>query len=304
MTASGWFDYKGWWLHLDGDDPDLARFASAHESHHKQLQDSTSFGALTRVVAALAGHRGFEQLGDVALASEFVHEAFATWAPATALGWDQTKLFGAYPAYRRYYLAMDELTVPLRSPYLRFHAVHATSRACLQTTAATIAIERGLENFELSSLRHRDHPDARFAALLRDPPAWEAVEQALEESGVSAGSLARLLDAPTLTAEMFAPPLASCWQAANEACYRLVAVQLEQTGSTTLDHEGHLSVTPHLLAAAAALIPGRSRGLEPGRTRRQRSSCATTNQKASPSPNRCPRPSCQARRRPRRSSPT
>src|SRR3954454_24826221 len=51
VTASGWFGHDRWWLHLPGDDPKSAQFASAHESHHKQLQDSTSYGALVRVLA-------------------------------------------------------------------------------------------------------------------------------------------------------------------------------------------------------------------------------------------------------------
>jgi hypothetical protein len=271
MTAEGWFDHNSWWLHLEGDDPDLTRFASAHESHHKQLQDSTSYGALTRVIAALAAHRRFEHLRETAIeltsASQFVHEAFATWAPAAALGWDAAKLLDAYPTYRRYYLAMDRLVAPLPSPYLRFHAVHAASRACLQTAAATIAIEVGLANFELSALRYRDHPDERFAALLADPPSWEAAENLIQGMADRDPTMAHLLDAASLSAEMFAPGLAEHWQAANEACYREVANHLYQAGSATLDHEGHLTVTPRLLAAANALIGGQGLGLDPGQRR-------------------------------------
>jgi len=59
VTEAAWggFEHDGWWIHQPGDSVRSTQFASAHESHHRQLQDSTSHGAVAHVGARLAGAR-------------------------------------------------------------------------------------------------------------------------------------------------------------------------------------------------------------------------------------------------------
>lgn len=271
MTSSGWFGNDGWWLHLTGDDPDSAQFASAHESHHKQLQDSTSYGCLTRVLAELGQEAPLSRFDAVAaqltVASEHVQEAFASWLPAAALGWSRDRLLDAYPAYERYFDAMAGIVGGLSSPYLRFHAAHAVGRACMQTTAIDEALGVGLDKFTLADLRHRDLPNARFATLRRDQPDWTEVSNDLALKAVSDGTLRLLIEAPDLRADLFAPALADVWQLVNETLYDLVARQLQRTGLLTIDHDGHLDRTPCLLAEARRLA-SRPLDLESGGPRR------------------------------------
>lgn len=51
--TSGSFDYDRWHLRQPGDDSNSAQFASVHESHHKQFQDSTRLGAVARIYHSL-----------------------------------------------------------------------------------------------------------------------------------------------------------------------------------------------------------------------------------------------------------
>jgi hypothetical protein len=85
-SASGEFHHDGWHLRQPHEDVRSTQFASAHESHHKQLQDSTSFGAVARICHELGAATGDGRYAALAqgltAASRFVQEAFASWLPA------------------------------------------------------------------------------------------------------------------------------------------------------------------------------------------------------------------------------
>ena len=53
-SASGWFDHHGWWINTGSAEPASVLLASAHESNHRQLEHSTTFGAVTLTMHRLA----------------------------------------------------------------------------------------------------------------------------------------------------------------------------------------------------------------------------------------------------------
>jgi hypothetical protein len=118
----GWFNYEGWLLRGGGNESTAGQFASAHESHHKQLADSTAFGALTRVLRGIDPARA----SPFNRASGSVQEAFASWEPAIALKWGRADVGSVYPGYLRHRDAMERAIVATSSPYLR----------CMQRTPA------------------------------------------------------------------------------------------------------------------------------------------------------------------------
>lgn len=269
--ASGLFEHDGWRLDQSSDDPRTAQFASAHESHHKQLQDSTSHGALARVYHELGmttGRPRFRELAvEVTAASKNVQEAFASWLPAAALSWDRAALVAHYPAYRRYYDSLDSLVGNITSPYARFHAAHAICRCCMQTTIIESALAVGLENFSLADVRGRDLPDSRFALLRRHPPVWDEPMSRLERLAADDERLAVLLSAQVLTAELFALEMDDIWQQVNRLVYDAVAADLVARGAATLALDGHLELTPKLIAHAEHI--GGKLDVEAGHARRR-----------------------------------
>jgi hypothetical protein len=258
-SAWGGFDHDGWWIRQPGDDARSAQFASAHESHHKQLQDSTSHGALAAVYFDLAKTTGDEtpraQARLLTDQSRNVQEAFASWLPARALGWSRDEVAAAYPQYVRHYDAIDRLVAGIASPYLRFHAAHAVARACLQTTVVQQALAAGLSSFAAARLRSRDVPDNRFALLCRRPPDWSPVCERLVAAPAASGPAAvlrRLAAADRLTVELFHPENEPAWSLANQAMYDVAVQALAGAGCVTIGLNEHLDQVPALLLAAAA----------------------------------------------------
>ncbi|MGI8335190.1 hypothetical protein ACRYCC_35020 [Actinomadura scrupuli] len=247
ISASGSFDHDGWSLHQSGDDPRTAQFASAHESHHKQLQDSTSYGAVARIYHSLGvatGEPRYRRLaGRLTKASEQVQEAFASWSPAVALGWSRAQVIERYPAYHRHFDAMAGIVDSVDSLYLRLHAAHAAARACMQTTIIERVVEVGLRDFTLAHLRERELPATRFVRLRTRPPRWNAHIPASGDERP-----ARLIDAEKLTADLFSVEFEDLWTLVNGAMYAAVVEVLG--GDGTLEVNGHLDWTPALVAAA------------------------------------------------------
>jgi hypothetical protein len=256
--STGSFFPDGWQLDQPGDDPRSAQFASAHESHHKQLQDSTSYGALARVYFAMARASSDERYLSLARqltkASERVQEAFASWGPAMALGWNLQQLTAAYPEYRSHYLAMEGIVGSIASPYVRLQAAHAVARACMQTVIIERALQAGLTNFSLSMIRNRELPDSRFAALRRRPPLWH--ECTFPDTDPR---LAWLTGRSELTTDMFDREFEDLWVMANGVCYAAAVAALDGSRYNTANYGGtlgtddHLDWTPRLIEAAGHL---------------------------------------------------
>lgn len=245
----GWFDYEGW--RVGGGAGRAGQFASAHESHHKQLSDSTIWGVLTRVLLRLPDGRsraaGFNRAGASA------QEAFATWAPVAALGWDVEQLAIDFPDYLRHWQAMNRaVSAAADVPYLALHAAHATARSCLQAPVLDVVLETGLANCTIADVPRRLRPDHRFATLQRAPVDWPAVLNELDHSITDPRWLV-LRDAPKLDAALFAEDLQPVWAAVNDVVYAACARQLAAHGCPTLANEGHRGEIARLLEAAAPL---------------------------------------------------
>lgn len=278
-SVSGRFSLDGWWVHLPTDEPQAAQYASAHESHHLQLQNSSSFGSVQRTLVELHALTGDERYRTAVAAltdlCRVVQEGFATWAPALVIGWDVEELSERFPAYARHYRSFDRLLRAIGAPYLRLHAGHALARACMQPPIIGIALEQGLDAFRPAHLRQRDQPDARFAVLRRIGIDWSEPVNAITHALEGRRDQQLLLGADSLTAEHFAPRHADVWEIANRAMYDAVFRRLAARGIPTIAYDGHLAETPGLLEAAGRLA-GRPLRLEPGDARRpERSALAS-----------------------------
>jgi hypothetical protein len=245
----GWFDYEGW--RVGAGSGRAGQFASAHESHHKQLSDSTIWGVLTRVLLRLPNGRSRAAWFNRAGAS--AQEAFATWAPAAALGWDVEQLAVDFPDYLRHWQAMDRaVSAAADAPYLALHAAHATARSCLQAPVLDVVLDAGLANCTIADVPRRLRPDHRVAILQRAPVDWPAVLTELDDA-VTEQRWPALRDAPVLTAALFTEDLQPVWAAVNDVVYAACARQLAAHGCPTLPNDGHRLEIAQLLEAARPL---------------------------------------------------
>lgn len=252
-AASGWFDGSTWWIRTFAAGERAIEYASAHESHHRQLHSSTTFGGLARIIDELPSARSQVVARDLKRACSRTHEAFACWTPAHALGWTRAELVAVYEGYGTPFDEMQALVESTRHPYLALHAAHAVARACLQPPVAEIVRKVGLEHVQLADFRASLQPDRRFQALLRRAIAWE------EPIGRLAGRLAghegwqEVLGNQRLTASALRPELTSLWEEVNREMFDAVAEQLRRLGFPTSEHDGQLAELAELSAEANRL---------------------------------------------------
>jgi len=259
--SSGRFAYERWWLEV-GDDDRAAEYASAHESHHKQLSDSTAFGVLARLVSEL-GEKNAELAHGLMRAAEPVQEAFACWAPLMALRWTPTELADVYPAYVRHWRAMEDVVGQVAAPYVRFHAAHAVARVCMQAPVDEIVTAVGFERLRLADISRWERPDQRFAQLRRAPPAWPSLLQRLEQHFAKDDRFQFVVDADELTAALFAVDLRELWTRVNCAVYDVLVGHLAAMGFRTLAYDGLPAANARLIAAAAHVDGGKKLGIAP-----------------------------------------
>ena len=257
-SASGWFDQHNWWVQSHGADPSSILLASAHESNHRQLQYSTVFGALTLTMHRLSNRTDDGRstiVSSFVKCSEAVHEAFATWCSITALGRLRADL-ADYSLYLRHWDAADRLVGGIESPYIRFHAVHAIARVCMQAPTAQIALDVGLDRLGLCDVAEKHRPDHRFVLLRRRPPSWNAAIAELGRIADDDAMLQELIERPELAADSFDTSRHEHWQTVNRVLYQHIADHLTVFGCETVPHEGHLEWTKPLLNAAERIIGG------------------------------------------------
>lgn len=252
--SEGWFNYEGWLLRGGRDESAAGRFASAHESHHKQLADSTAFGALTRVLRGVDPTRatGFNRVCSP------VQEAFASWAPAIALGLGRDQVAQAYPGYLRHWDSMERAIALAASPYLRLQAAHACARAAMQAPVIDIALDVGLARLTMAHIRRYDRPDHRFALLHRHPVDWPAIARTLDIELAVESRWPAVRDAGELHAGLFAPDLRDLWLQVNIACYEACTGRLAQYGCRSLDHDEHREQIARLVETTTTSLSARS----------------------------------------------
>ena len=249
--GEGWFAYEGWLLGGVRESGKADQFASAHESHHKQLADSTAFGLLCRALRQLESTEAARRARAFNRTTAPVQEAFASWTPATAIGWTRNDLYAAYPAYAGHWDVMDRITSLAPSPYLAVHAAHASARASMQAPVIDIALQVGLRDLELADIPRRLRPDHRFATLQRHPIDWKALVARIDAALVADPRWAELQSARSLSAEMFSSPVRTIWATVNDTVYAAFAEILDANHCPTLTNEGHHGELRSLLAAAA-----------------------------------------------------
>lgn len=268
--ASGWFDHHRWWIDLATADDRESELATAHESNHRQLAYSTTFGILSLVLDELASERPGSHLRatveDLVSCSERTHECFATWASVVSLGRGADTLED-HPQYLQYFRAGEHLVALLAHPYLQIHGLHAVARACMQPPVIIEAVAAGLTDVTLADLPSRLRPDTRFQYLRRGPFTWSGAAPALETLLRDDSVLAELVGRHQLTAEMFSPANHGTWQHLNELLYAHVAGHLNDAGYPTMGHNDHLAEASTLLDEAARLNEGKRlsvAAVEPG----------------------------------------
>ena len=273
-ASRGAYEPVAWQVVLRDDSrSDRARFVSLHESFHADLNDSTAFGTLLHLVAYLvrsgAETRYAALLDDLILACRRTHECFATSLALLVMeasGADGQLLLDAYPAYRHHAAVGEELVRAFRGRWLRYHAVTAATRACMQSSVVARIAAVGLGSFTAADLLRLERPDERLR-LLRgrlDPTFWEQV---------LAGARAAAPDLPgwaeIAAEERGGEPFAAGFEERHdllsrrtmEAFYASVAAELDAGGAPTLPFDGHVAFVAPLVEQAARLAPaGAARG--------------------------------------------
>ncbi|RJO66523.1 MAG: hypothetical protein C4523_12260 [Myxococcales bacterium] len=251
---------------------DQAALVSLHESLHSTLTDTTAYGSLLHVYADLAGRlpeekiflRTFRALLD---RCRITHESYATYLSMMIMGQGKpdTGLLENYPDYLRYYRIGEVLGNGFSGSYLRHSAAAAALRLCMQGTAAETALVRGLRDFRLSDIRHRDYPDQRLKALSKevsakfwqeayerakrvrpDFPAWAVFDASESDDGLYEDAVAEEFDeASRYLLESFHDALAGL---------------LNDVGLASLSWDGQREFTARLLDKAKELTPPGSSG--------------------------------------------
>jgi hypothetical protein len=165
--TQGLYRWSGWTV-AGVPHPDLAvaRLTETHEYFHRQLDDTTAFGGLVAVYAALVTARpgdGWDQARDRLQAmSDVVHE---THAVGMSLLTTQRRLapIDGYPLYDRYVDILRQLVGDDTHPWVALAALRATATACMQTPALTDALAAGLAD--------REGP-GRYAVRAAGGEAW------------------------------------------------------------------------------------------------------------------------------------
>lgn len=253
MPASGWFDGSSWWIRTFAAGPRAIEYASAHESHHRQLHSSTTFGGLARILDELALDHAGAVARDLKGACSRTHEAFACWTPAHALGWSRAELVSIYDGYGTPFDEMQVLVEGTGHPYLALHAAHAVARACMQPPVTDVVRAVGLERVALADFRASLRPDRRFQALLRRRIAWDEPIGRLYARLAGDDAWEEVLGTPRLTAAALRPELTSLWEVINQEMFDTVAEQLRAWGFPTLGLDGHLEELAELSLRANEL---------------------------------------------------
>lgn len=264
-AARGESTLDGWELRLPGGtDARVARMVSLHETFHGQLNDTSAMGTLLHGLAWVVRNRK----DDVALRTllegligrcRHLHEAYATWLSLHVVGRGQPplELLDGNERYLAWFARANAVASGLHGPYLRYHAVAAALRACMQGPDLAIALDRGLDRLRLADLPAAAAPDALFRQLAArltpdlwtrafaaarearpDLPGWEVIEANERYATLYDAALAEEHDETSTW-------LMICF---HEAARSVLPVPV-------LDFDGHLPLVQPLIKAAEALLP-------------------------------------------------
>lgn len=266
--AEGQYDHAYWSVRFAPETPEaLRQLATVHESMHMALNDSTAFGSLLHVYAALlrAGvateHNG-QMLEDLIRQCIVCHESFATWISIVLVGQGQEddSLLAGYPRYLLYFETARHLLRGLNGPFLRNCAANAAFRLCMQGTGLDVVMRVGLADFVAEDIGSETCPDRRLDALseLTGEAFWAGAWEGLRHEAHSHPEWPRLEahkagDVPFT--DLLGRELDSLESTATEYFYAYLARALDGVGIPSLAFNGHQGFTLDLLAAANRLYP-------------------------------------------------
>lgn len=253
------YDHFGWRLRASRGERTTGRLAETHEYFHRQLDDTTAFGGLTSVVAALADalpeSGWFDQRRQLISMSDLVHETFAV---GMSLLTTQRRIepIDDYPTYDRHVRAAQRPLGSAIHPWVALAGLRAAATACMQSAALAAAVDSGLAGFDPSRLPLMDRPNHRLAALLKanyaDAVAAEqaraSTEHGMHEWWQPAGDV-------MLTPDAMDGAAATASAAVHRRLLDEAAAMLRLAGSGTVDPERHHDQLRALLAEARALAP-------------------------------------------------
>ena len=258
--TGGQYHWSGWTV-AGVSHPDLAvaRLTETHEYFHRQLDDTTSFGGLVGVCAALALARpdgGWERLRDRLQAmSDVVHETFSVGMSLLTTQRPLDPVDG-YPLYDRYVEIIRRLVGEGPHPWVALAALRAAATVCMQSPVLASAADVGLERFRAETIPYQDRPNHRLGRLLKTG-FRETVEHAHADAARSytdeawwAGSAEVRLTPESMDGH---PALLS-----RELQYRLfkaAAASHAGGGANVLDEDGHHDDLRRVLAQAQMLVP-------------------------------------------------
>lgn len=248
----GRYHSRGWTVQISADaDSDESRAASLHEAMHDRLQLTTLYGctaALLLEVSGLNPRAVSPGQADAFLRESVnVHEEFATWMSAVALGWGGDRLPAAFPRYARHFRRAQARLGDFASPYAAMHAAQAVARVCMQPGQLAAALDGGLVNVTPSRTSAAMRPDYRARVLTRllSTEGW--------------GLLAAMPDRPDMDLQSFAEDNDDEWLHWNQTAYDWCATLLRGQGIPTLPYDGHLPYIEDLVTQAKELTGQRSR---------------------------------------------
>lgn len=265
--ARGENSLDGWELRVaPGTDPRVARMVSLHETFHGQLNDSSAMGTLLHGLAWVVRNRPDAPHLEALLRGlvgrcRNVHETYATWLSLLVVGQGQpaTELLAGNALYSSWFRRGEQLAGELRGGYLRYHAVSAGLRACMQGEEIRTVLDRGLDQVRLADLPAARAPDALFRHLLHHRP-WGLWSEALRHARAARPELpgwdliAASQEQPDLYYEAMAAELdeTSSWLM---TCFHDAAASVLPPTAGVTDFNGHLPYVEPLIHAAQALLP-------------------------------------------------
>ncbi|MFA6312033.1 MAG: hypothetical protein WCV99_23220 [Sterolibacterium sp.] len=260
--AEGLYEHAHWSVRFAPDTPQpLQQLASVHEAMHMALNDSTAFGSLLHVYAALL--RGDDvTMHDSRLLAALIgqclkcHEAFATWTSLTMVGrgHEDASLLAGYPHYLPYFEAARQLLRGLDAAFVRNCAVNAAFRLCMQGTGLDEALRAVPQDFDPERLLSHTRPDLRLEVLtgLTDESFWASAWDGLVEACDTHRQWERLVAhrAGAISfADLGGREMDSLESDATRFFYDYLARALAGVGVPSLEFNGHQGFTAELIAA-------------------------------------------------------
>jgi hypothetical protein len=257
--AGGRYNWFGWQVGSVPSEPAAARLTETHEYFHRQLDDTTAFGALTTTIASLADAQPEgrwaeirDRLQDM---SDLVHECYAV---GLSLLTTQRRLeaIPGYPSYDSHVRTILRLLGEGAHPWVALAALRAAATACMQSDALAVATDQGVARFQPATLQPLERPNHRLAALLAGDYASD-VALAQGEAATHYGKEPwwSPLEGVLLRPEAMDGEAAEAFGALHRRLFQNATAILASAGAESIAPDAHHDELRVLLRQALALAP-------------------------------------------------